>query len=199
MKTIFICIGLIALFFMGCKKSEKPFYPIDPLVKDLFNWQPGSYWIMQDSATGQIDSFYIISYKSGVFTGSYDDNETLNINFDEVNISDTFPTVPWHIEVGEVGNQLDVQLGYYLFNNRDSAFSWISFFYNIPYSDIVLTFNGKSYSNVYYNSTAFFVINAPGYLSIAINKAFGFVYIKVMQPNYKRTWFLLRHHIITAK
>ncbi len=78
-------IILIVLLGAGCKRGDdRAFYSIDATTKSLLNWQAGSYWIMQDSTTGQIDSFYVVSYKLETFKGSYADNEMLNI---EISVS----------------------------------------------------------------------------------------------------------------
>jgi hypothetical protein len=64
MKNLTIAfIGIIALW--GCKKSSSPsvtIYNLDPSFKSGFAFQPGSYWIYQDSISGETDSAYVSGY-----------------------------------------------------------------------------------------------------------------------------------------
>ena len=52
---------LILLFFDACKKCDEKQYPLSQKQLDFTNFKEGSYWIMRDSISGDIDSILLIS------------------------------------------------------------------------------------------------------------------------------------------
>lgn len=58
--TLLIAVLLTALYWSSCtKKKQVPYTLYDNPVLTNLNFQPGSYWILRDSATGQEDSLVV--------------------------------------------------------------------------------------------------------------------------------------------
>lgn len=199
MKKIFL-LPVFLLLIYSCKKNEVRVVHIDPLVKATFDWHEGSYWVMQDSATGQIDSFYVWYYNDRYSRSSEDkDLEIVNIVFREVNSSNLADSTAWGVTLSaELLNSIE-------FSPDDFPHSWdstcgFSGFFPCPiqYSDFHYISNGKQYQNVYFNSTEFvFGTNPLGFhLTAALNYNEGIVYLSSYCSKYRHTWFLLRHNIV---
>ena len=58
-KTVFI-IG-IAILVAACHQEKKTHLVLDPAFRAAFGYQVGSYWVYEDSVSGEIDSFYVYS------------------------------------------------------------------------------------------------------------------------------------------
>lgn len=54
-------IVLLALFAFSCKKEIQEF-DLSPEIKALWDFKPGTYWIYQDSISGETDSVYVFNY-----------------------------------------------------------------------------------------------------------------------------------------
>lgn len=61
-------ILLLALLAWQCRKDEKPVTPLPAGLKAYAYFQPGTYWIYQDSATGRRDSVWVTSARTWVHT-----------------------------------------------------------------------------------------------------------------------------------
>ncbi len=61
MKNLIIAALLMSILFIGCKPAEQETRYFTPGFKEYFDYQPGSYWIMEDQLTGESDSFYVSS------------------------------------------------------------------------------------------------------------------------------------------
>lgn len=60
MKKIFIpFLSIISIY--SCKKNDKVDVPLTKEVKAYFDFKPGTYWIMKDSLSGNVDSLAVIS------------------------------------------------------------------------------------------------------------------------------------------
>ena len=59
MKLYILIAVLLAGFITSCHKNTIPNVPINPEMYNAFAFKEGSYWIYQDSANGEIDSFVI--------------------------------------------------------------------------------------------------------------------------------------------
>ncbi len=54
-----ILFVLLSLTGAACLKHKYHLLEVDAGLLDRYYYQPGTYWIMKDSATGRIDSFFI--------------------------------------------------------------------------------------------------------------------------------------------
>ena len=64
MKYIFFTCTCIFIFLSACKKSnnnQTPVIPIEPGLQATFRYLPGTYWVYQDSVSGETDSAYVVS------------------------------------------------------------------------------------------------------------------------------------------
>jgi hypothetical protein len=66
------CILLLIAFcsLLACRKNNVPHYPINAALKVAFSFKPGTYWIYQDSLSGEIDSFYVENMVSGTYSNT---------------------------------------------------------------------------------------------------------------------------------
>jgi hypothetical protein len=76
MKNITHFFLLLTFFMSGCRPDEisGPGTPADQTLyipqeaKDYCYFQPGTYWVYQDSATGELDSVYVYEAGAGIDT-----------------------------------------------------------------------------------------------------------------------------------
>jgi hypothetical protein len=76
MKNITHFFLLLTFFIFGCRPDEisGPVTPADQTLyipqeaKDYCYFQPGTYWVYQDSATGELDSVYVYEAGAGIDT-----------------------------------------------------------------------------------------------------------------------------------
>src|ERR1043165_2922635 len=90
-KTFIVVIGS---FILSCSKGPPPEYNL--VVRSLktdFNFKKGSFWIMKDSVSGRLDSFFVADYTdtTSQMTGgiSYPSviTESIDISILELNTS----------------------------------------------------------------------------------------------------------------
>ncbi len=181
----------------GCKTSDVPYYSVDPLAKSIFNWDVGSYWIMQDSTTGQIDSFYVVSYsnKTNHAAGGYN-NEAIHINIDEVNLSVPSTITPWSVDIGGISNFHNLYFGYNIASRSDSSIAYTAFFSSVTHSNTTLIRNGKTYSSVYYDDSIMYLGHV---LNAAVNPSDGLIWIRSYYGTYNHVWDLKNKKIVRPK
>jgi hypothetical protein len=70
---MYLFFSLLICYNLSCKKDPKVYY-IPQDMKDYVMFSSGSYWVYQDSLTGNIDSVYLIYSKCEVNNGRPEDN-----------------------------------------------------------------------------------------------------------------------------
>lgn len=199
MRNTLLYSVLLLLIFSGCKPSDGNYTPINPELKAYVNWRQGSYWIMQDSATGQIDSFYVESYDSSLHISVNDGtNEELDIQIREVCISSiTNDTSYWYVNIGGLGNPQDDEIGVFWDSNKSyKSGLYFTGFFNSGYPEITRNFCGVSYQQTHISETGDVFPNPTTFLLMATQYNNGFLYIKSNYKTYNHTWCLLRSNIV---
>ena len=184
---------IIIIILSACSDHKGSYTSIDPQIKAHFNWQRGTYWVMQDTATGQIDSFYVASNMSDVTQGSDNNtNEELYILINEVSLSmTTLDSAHWFVSLGKTGDVTDVEMGIYLHNYQD--------FFLANSSALIDSFShslflcGTVYNDVYIGQY-YYINNIVS--RIIFQSVDGFIYVKLVYQDYNHTWCLLRKNII---
>ncbi|MFM7023893.1 MAG: hypothetical protein ACKOXB_13060 [Flavobacteriales bacterium] len=66
MTKQFLFSGLIALSLFSCVQTEPDpiYHPLSAESKAFFDFKPGSYWVYQDSLSGQFDKTFVNDYKT---------------------------------------------------------------------------------------------------------------------------------------
>ncbi|MEO6832010.1 MAG: hypothetical protein ABI378_06680 [Chitinophagaceae bacterium] len=188
--------ALIMIACYGCNKDKGVYTPIDPFIKSMFNWQKGSYWIMDDSLTGQIDSFVVDTFHRDIRNGSYGSTyEFVFIYVFEFDSNSGEFVATWHVDLDPDSrlNEFALELG----QTSDSFANLPQVFPAPPgYSDFLFSCNGKAYSHVYYNSSLFY--GTPNaYMSLYINQSDGLIKMDIKSFNYRRVWELIVSKIYT--
>ena len=193
---------LLATSIMGCNtKRQIKYISLDSFNKSMFDWHLGSYWIMEDSATGRIDSFYVKEYRPGQTSESEDKvYEYLQIAILEVNTINPTATQTWFVSLGVTGNPYENTVGFLVNNNVDSSYEIPVYFpCQIQYSNF--TFYGKYdvYNNSYFNSLEFYVhINKIQYFAVLINYSSGLLKLFSGPFINNHTWELIRSSIVRS-
>lgn len=190
-----ICIILLACL-SACNRHDTYYRSVDPAAKAHIDWRPGSYWIMQDSASGALDSFYVVSYKEGTFYGSDErSNETISISIHESGLPSATDTTIWGVYIGDGGDPVNIKLDVLLKSqDKDALSDMYPFLPDFERDSFVVS--GKSYYHVYLTNWGD-VYPKPNYeLAIGMQNIDGFVYIKLSVPNFNHTWFLVRNKIV---
>ena len=70
MKQIVLVVVFLALMIQGCQKQQLPHYTINPGLMSAWGFKTGTYWIYQDSLSGEVDSFAVTGtqFKTGIGT-----------------------------------------------------------------------------------------------------------------------------------
>ncbi|MBS1644913.1 MAG: hypothetical protein JST36_07745 [Bacteroidetes bacterium] len=200
MKNLFLLPVFLLLLF-SCKKNEVRHVPLDPLVKATFDWHEGSYWVMQDSATGQIDSFYVWYYRNWYSLSSEDKNfEFLTVAINVVNTSDISDSLEMQIGLASDYNRSTIEFNLGKSSDLSDSTFGINGFFPCPkeYSDVSYTINGEKFEHVYLNSTDFghYPVVPKNNLSLAVNLERGILFLACKGSIYRHTWYLLRHTIV---
>jgi len=58
---------MISILFLASNCKKKPTYYMPQEFKDYVDFPVGSYWVYEDSISGNIDSIYLIDYKTYIF------------------------------------------------------------------------------------------------------------------------------------
>jgi len=146
-KILFLILAIICCIAADCgKDNDKPTYYMPQDFKDYVMYPVGSYWIYEDSVSGDIDSIYLIMNEIKIFEPPHSDflYERLEGYYYSFYLNKEF----WG------GTQLDVSIfefrtwpGYgYYFNNSNIGYSIQDGKY-LKYYDS-LEINGKYYYNV---------------------------------------------------
>lgn len=182
---------ILVLAIAGCKKEDTAYYGINDGSKELFRWKKGSSWLMSDSLTKRVDSFFVVDAESS-WTPPSDGRsyEHLKINISEINLTDTGSVVNWHIDIG--GGYRKV--GYRTTDVQSAAMEFSDYLYsNTP---ATRTFNKQTFRDVYRSLTYGYSNDSNSYLDLALSGEDAFVYIATSFQGYDHVWMPLRRHII---
>ena len=133
MKRIFFLAIILCVY--GCSKEPPPVYHyVSNSVKTDFNFKLGTYWIMKDSISGRVDSFFVISNNDVLtqteqggddYPAEYTENIRINISDYNTDPSHAIDSQYWGYDYGSsyIGFVSD-GIGYELFNYpRPDSFS----------------------------------------------------------------------------
>ena len=142
MKKILFLIALTATCVWGCSRPKPIYHYVSTDIKNDFNFKPGTYWIMRDSLSGRVDSFFVTNNNddfSSTRTGSYAFPAEFSENI-RINISD-YSTDAFHAS--------DSQHWSYYFVSDNSTSDFVGFAYHslpyFPYIDNRTVSYGFSY------------------------------------------------------
>jgi len=146
------CILLLISFcsLLACKKNNVPHYPINAALKAAFSFKPGTYWIYQDSLSGEIDSFYVEGFASGTYSSA---NPSYTYDAIGVTIRECHDDDPNNIDSSQWGFGLqqntlainDWEKPYY---SSGLSYEPYDYYYNYSGIDYSLAFSmGYSYQN----------------------------------------------------
>ena len=193
MKSLLLVVAVVLLGLAACTKDTKQ-RPVLPFFAKIFSWEAGSYWIMQDSATGRIDSFYVMSREISSSSAAEDEWQAMETQIMQVNTADSNEWTRWHFR--SPGNGIESHLRLTTSSEPDSLEYFPGFFYYpSAYQSISFSSNGRLYNNVYYNSTEIDFPQSTKKLSLAVSSEFGLIWMKVNFRSYMHTWHLIRNKI----
>ncbi len=191
-QRYWICIIVLACL-SACNRNDGYYRSVDPAAKAHIDWRPGSYWIMQDSASGALDSFYVASYKEGISYGNDESsNETINISIKESGLPFAKDTLSWYINLGSLGNVVNPTLGAYLLVDKSFDMSNLVIY---SYPLFTFTINHIIYRNVRLGAWSD-KLPTYNYLTLIMHDTDGFVYINIRSINFNHTWLLIRNKIV---
>ncbi|MEO6833262.1 MAG: hypothetical protein ABI378_12055 [Chitinophagaceae bacterium] len=194
-KLFFVAsISIWMVFVTACTDYEPPHQYVSDGVRAYFDYQIGSYWVMKDSATGVLDSFYVNNY--------YDDNQSSSeiINMTVVTASNVsigmdvrFTGVSLHftnstVTVG-VGYDIAINFPFWFGVHNPDKGQYEMLFYPkkiisgiVRDSVYVACCNSSNPYNMY-NDTVYF------------NRMNGLLRLKFNNSVYKQDWVIQRQNI----
>ena len=218
MKKI-VLIVFTAMTVNACHQGNNTTYiNVNPALKAAFNYKVGTYWIYQDSLSGEVDSFcvndnsdqYIYTSNSSTSPTIAAENISISIPQYNVNANSRTERQIWGFNYGN--NEMDLRYSDNSFNT-----DFIPFIYYPNNSLLVgdssltdsgsiinvfneLLINGQAYLNVievnHYSDTlenrhndTFFVAPSAGIIKMILNHPSDSV-------DKHRIWELLRYHIV---
>ena len=199
---------------------------VNPALKAAFNYKVGTYWIYQDSLSGEVDSFFVwlntdfYSLYYPVGTSNPQKNiEAIGIDVTEYNVSPIFPpdTQSWayyytdfEIDLQYNSSAYEGKIVYDAFINypNDTMLSGEGYGINSISADTgkviniynQLIVNGQTFSNVIEVNH---FMQFPGYThhdTFLVAPSTGIIKMKLNHPldslNKRRVWELQRYHIV---
>jgi hypothetical protein len=142
-----VIITVLGLFLLpGCNKKEPMPFAISAQLKSFFNYQQGSYWIMRDSVSGEIDSLVVVGYENGVMKPSSETVEIIKITVKNFPYARPDTSRTFFIQLLATST---VSTFSFLFpNNATASFFGIDPVLNSPNRTSYVQ-NGLTYSNCY--------------------------------------------------
>ena len=211
MRYLFCALILLVVSgFLCCKKSTKKEAVVTPVnlnvdFKDYFNYQPGSYWVFDDSLNRMRDSFYVLSYLDSPSVGNTTASEQVKIVIRDSSF--TWTGAPaWYEDW-----TLSLTSAYYSVLSIDSAGT--NFFFDTLTSDMPFSpdsyYNSHSYrrclllptysvNNATYSNVTNIISYTYGGCSILININHdnGFLHMVFQTDSTARSVYLLHSHIV---
>ena len=182
----------------SCKKKSTS-NPGGYNVKKDLSFKTGTYWVLRDTVSGRVDSFYVRGLNDGNTTDyntgvSYED---IRVDIKEVNTAPaSTDTANWVLNLVQNGVQIIINDGTvavsydaipYPFNNASYAGLHNEDVHNVGN----LLENGITYSGV-----AQIAVSGGVYDTLYMNKD-GFVQLHINHgASYQKNWQLLRHKIV---
>ena len=204
---LYVFLFCVLFFAFACKKKSN-IISVDPGLKALWEFQPGSYWIYKDSITSKIDSMYVVSNYTQILDNGYTNTEIdyVLMNIFDGNLNDS---ESWRITMTQntcgmwiqnnddgVSNLSSMYLYSYPLSTYNINDGTSNLFINILYQNIVI--NGIDYDSVvviHHQSTqSSLIFNDSLYYSPSL----CFVkYVKQHpQDSVFKTMELQRYHIV---
>jgi hypothetical protein len=227
---IYLSLTLLIIVFLGtkCRKDNTPppTYYLPQEVKDYMYFQPGTYWVYKDSASGVLDSIIVTEANSEMFTDMFDPPANKISHIEERFTIKTYSFLDdyeYDYIAFARGNNCSTDYCAYVRrekiipNNTDVPYTYALFYpFTIGYTPTAaspsvqslsakydsLLVEGKYYKDVieYYETKNSTETNQPTYFYIAKN--YGVIRKKIWVYNGSlgfwewRTWELLRSNII---
>lgn len=182
------------VFSSSCIKRKNNVIGVTPALLERFSYKPGSYWIMRDSISGRIDSFFITS-STNTNIGLRSGLEVQNVITQMQQISaDKSDTSLWELRF--VRNQLSVKV---------MSNTYPGVYYPCGYLLYPLTINYPTFqlNAYYYADVNESIITDDSTLkynnSLFLNEANGLIKMRLNHPSDSQkhfVWELLRKNIV---
>ena len=202
----YVFLFCVLFFAFACKKKSN-IISVDPGLKALWKFQPGSYWIYKDSITSKIDCMYVVSNSSQILDNGYTNTE---YDYILMNIYDGNPndSESWRITLGQN------TCGMLMLNNKDATeYFLVAHLYSYPLSVYNVPNNSNlSYVNILYqnfnilgnNYDSIVVVHNQSPVDNTINDSFYYstslCFVKYViqhpQDSVFKTMELQRYHIV---
>ena len=210
----------------ACHQGNNTTYiNVNPALKAAFNYKVGTYWIYQDSLSGEVDSFCVNGnsdqyiYTSNSSTSPTIAAENISISINEYNVSPNLPVDTQYWGYNYEANEIDIQYENRIYPNTVVYATFINYPYDailsissIPYSDTgkvisifnQLAVNSQTYQNVIeVNHYANLTVLSTDYIhndTLFFAPSAGMIKMILHHPldslNNHRVWELQRYHIV---
>lgn len=204
-----ICLIIITTFFVLCaadcsKDKDKPAYYMPQDFKDYVVFPEGSYWVYEDSVTGDIDSVYLQSQKIEIYTPPSYNNPGYNFEFLKENVFSSNSNQVFYKEgiynqyiPSNINNsylyRYDIQLYYISSVDIGTTIS------NLTYKSFLdsLTVKSKTFKKVKVFSTPPEYYSNGSFLCTYYGHNVGLIKLikKVCDTCLTETWLLKKYHI----
>ena len=183
LSVLFVLLILV----IGCKKEEsKVGFQLSPALRDFYKWKPGSYWVMQDSASGDLDSFYVTEYREFTTPVRGFLSEAIEITIRQVPVDRAADTTTWQLILNYVSDN------YLSYEHRGVKM----YFTNIILDPYRLKYDSVNYNGIWYHSavhadTYYALGSVPDSrqkMSLVLNKSNGLLYLKTSEDQASRTY-----------
>jgi hypothetical protein len=185
-SLVFIALTSLPVM-LACNKHDRAYVPVDPQLKSLLEFQAGSYWIMQDSVTKEIDSFIVVRHLDYT-SNSNTLNETIASDILEYRAG-SMDSVAWWSTL--LPYDKEGFIGYSSISHAD-VFSFPFYPTLITIDSGPYTANGVAYDSVVMRRLSSSGIGNVRQLDIGISCRTGLIYIKCDLGTYSHKWELLR-------
>lgn len=199
----YLAFAVFGILLLGCRKEEEhvPYYPVSPEQTAFYNYQTGSYWIMEDVNTHVRDSFAVINYVTSSTKTSSDMRDEIVVVIRDFPLGRTADTATWYVDLR------DHQQVSMLYQPKPESWTRAEFpaLLSPPKSPNKPTYEqgGKQFENAYETNRVSVSYNAllepdtTGTLLTVFNSEAGLVRLKAsIGPDYHYDWQLVESKIV---
>jgi hypothetical protein len=183
------CYLLILVLSLGAcvAKDEVRYIPQNQV--DYFSYQRGSYWIMQDSLTGRVDTFRVLRNERRLVKDDYNEQwEMIGVDVGQYHAASPADSALWTIGLSPAAAPTLQHMNYGLnIKSSFAQFARLPLLVNTP----TLSLHGQVYTNVTLHSmgqSAMSTGNPVFIPAFYFNKSAGLLKIRMRTGDSTRIW-----------
>lgn len=182
---------IATLLLSACQKDKNESQSlIDSELKAFYDFEPGSYWILKDSASGALDSLVVANKYSSFRNSSGVIYESVLLDMRTHSLSTSNINSFWYIELRDM-----TTAGLMIRNFDQQTTGRVSLLVSPPSRPGLASYSqdGTTYRDVYVSGAT---AKDSSSTRVLMNAETGFIRLNLAFEQYRRNFSVLRHRII---